>query len=146
MKAISIHQPWASFIECGLKDLENRPRLTHIRGWVLMHASKAYDDTAFPFVFAALKKPLHPLLRARFLHAKRIASLGRLSYAYKAGGIIGAMRIDDCITASSNPWFIGPYAYVIGARVQLPFFPCAGKQGWFNVDLPPEMEALIPKP
>jgi hypothetical protein len=52
------------------------------------------------------------------------------------GGIIGAMRIDDCVTADASPWFTGPYGFVIGAAVQLPFLPVSGKQGFFNVPLP----------
>ncbi|MDO4288043.1 MAG: ASCH domain-containing protein [Eubacterium sp.] len=40
MKAISIHQPWASWVVQGKKQYETRPRKTNIRGVVAIHAAK----------------------------------------------------------------------------------------------------------
>lgn len=40
MKAISLHQPWASAVAIGLKKYETRSRLTHVRGRIALHAAK----------------------------------------------------------------------------------------------------------
>lgn len=40
MKALTIHQPWASLIITGAKALENRRWRTKYRGPLLIHASK----------------------------------------------------------------------------------------------------------
>lgn len=40
MKAISLWQPWASLWVAGIKKHETRPRQTHYRGSLLVHAAK----------------------------------------------------------------------------------------------------------
>lgn len=45
MKAISLHQPWATAMALGLKKIETRGRLTHVRGQLVIHAaSRASGD------------------------------------------------------------------------------------------------------
>ena len=39
MKVLSVKQPWAYLLVSGIKDIENRPRRTHFRGRILIHAS-----------------------------------------------------------------------------------------------------------
>ena len=140
MKAITIKPPWAALIIDGGKDIENRTRRTNVRGWVLVHAGLRMDQPGMVLDFcegfgvfddaAKASKARDVLLRER----------------HSCGGIIGAMHITDCVDDSPSPWFCGPFGYVIDRVVPLPFFPCRGQQGWFNVDLPAEMEAMIPKP
>jgi len=38
MKAITIHQPWASLIACGVKQIETRSWATKYRGKIAIHA------------------------------------------------------------------------------------------------------------
>jgi hypothetical protein len=45
-KALSIRQPWASLIVCGLKTVEIRTWSTAYRGLLYIHASKSQDDIA----------------------------------------------------------------------------------------------------
>ncbi|MBR9800570.1 ASCH domain-containing protein [bacterium] len=40
MKALTVSQPWASLIVSGEKFVENRTRVTHYRGTILIHAGK----------------------------------------------------------------------------------------------------------
>lgn len=134
MKAITIKQPWASLIVEAGKDIENRSRRTHIRGWVLVHAA---------LTWCPMELEAYQLCRDRGLLNDVSKVLGEKNR--QCGGIIGAMRIADCVEASDSPWFTGPFGWVIDRVVKLPFFPCKGAQGWFNVELPAEMEALIPK-
>jgi activating signal cointegrator 1 len=45
-KALSVRQPWASLIVCGLKTVEIRRWSTTYRGRLYIHASKSQDDIA----------------------------------------------------------------------------------------------------
>jgi hypothetical protein len=46
MKVISVRQPWAwcIFHARPIKDIENRPRRSHYRGELIIHASQARPD------------------------------------------------------------------------------------------------------
>lgn len=44
MKALTLHQPYAYLIGLGVKPFETRPRRTHIRGLVAIHASEIQAD------------------------------------------------------------------------------------------------------
>jgi len=139
MKALTIKQPWASLIIEGGKDVENRTRRTNLRGWVLVHAGMKQDDPAMVKEWGIEVD----CFTQDNEHAINAVLERESPYL---GGIIGAMHIADCVEGSPSPWFCGPFGYVIDRVVALPFLPCRGHQGWFNVDLPAEMEALIPKP
>ncbi|HRJ61474.1 MAG TPA: ASCH domain-containing protein [Azospirillaceae bacterium] len=104
MKALSIRQPWCHHILYDGKDVENRSWSTSFRGKVLIHASKTPENADF-----CLKRNL-PL-----------------------GGIVGIMEIIDCVTAMDSDWFCGPYGFVIGRSRPLPFVPCGGRLGFFDV-------------
>lgn len=144
MRAITIQQPWASLVIDGPKRIENRLRRTHIRDWVLVHAGASWS--------AARDLRVFEFCRHNGLLTEDVSAVLRSSP--QLGGIIGAMHIADCKSDAdqlggypvNSPWFIGPYAWVIDRVVKLPFIPCKGMQGWFNVELPPEIKALIPKP
>lgn len=138
MKAITIKQPWASLIVEAGKDIENRSRRTHVRGWVLVHAGLKRDDSTTR-ARVGIELDCYTPDNERAINAV----LDRENPYH--GGIVGAMHISDCVDESASPWFFGPFGWVIDRVVKLPFLPCQGKQGWFNVELPPEMEALIPK-
>jgi len=43
LKALTIHQPWATLIAIGAKRFETRPWLTKYRGPIAIHASKCKD-------------------------------------------------------------------------------------------------------
>jgi activating signal cointegrator 1 len=45
-KALSVRQPWASLIVCGLKTIEVRSWSTSYRGPLYIHAAKSLDEMA----------------------------------------------------------------------------------------------------
>ena len=100
MKAMSVQQPWAWLIATGHKDIENRTWRSDVRGWVLLHAGKAMQLDVWP---ALAEQMPHIKLPSQFDMPR--------------GAIIGAMRIDDCVTESASLWFGGPVGFVIGAAV-----------------------------
>lgn len=125
MKAISIRQPWPWFILCGFewaKDVENRDwkHKCHERGNRLIHASKRMTvkefDQACEFALLAGATML-----PKFDELKR-------------GGIVGMFNITGHVRLSASPWFVGPTALTFTDAYPMPFHPCAGQLGFFEVD------------
>lgn len=107
IKALSIKQPYPHHIFHDGKDVENRDWPTRGRGWVIVHAgvSKTELDMDDPH-----------------------------EAAMPRGGIVGMMKIVDCVEKMDSRWFFGRYGFVIGAAYPLPLIPCKGQLGFF---LPP---------
>ncbi|HZK68112.1 MAG TPA: hypothetical protein VFC36_00790 [Paludibacter sp.] len=89
-KAISIKQPWSSFIALGYKDIENRTWKTNFRGRVLIHVGA--------------DKKLHPNLTRDQCDKlyKYFTGIGTQPKQYSA--IIGSVEIVDCIQNSPSIW------------------------------------------
>lgn len=120
-------QPWAWLIVNGYKDIENRdwkpwnPGLK-FRGRVLIHAGKKIDkDTGFGDLVLAGRHPITG------------EPLPDVVSSFETGGIVGAATIVDVVTESESPWFYGTYGLVIKDARPLPFVPCKGQLGFFNV-------------
>ncbi|WP_213761748.1 ASCH domain-containing protein [Caballeronia sp. dw_19] len=118
MKALSVRQPYAWLIVNGHKDIENRDWATNFRGRVLIHAGLTYpkrDHRADAEIYDA-----------RFGNYPERETM--------LGGIVGVATITGCVTASDSEWFFGPYGFTLIDAKPLPFVPCKGKLGFFNVD------------
>jgi hypothetical protein len=131
MKAISIRQPWAWLIIEGYKPIENRNWPTNFRGDIQIHAAKGctqqeYDDAV------AFVRSFNPAI------ASRIPSLDKL----EKGGIIGIVRITDCVSQSQSPWFVGKFGFVMTRPYPVPFRPMRGMLGIFNVNTQGEPEEI----
>lgn len=113
MKTISIMQPWAWAIIQG-KPVENRDWYTAVRGPVLMHTGKKYNDSAVSFI-------------ENLLGTKVPDNLPR-------GGIVGRFEIVDCVKKYDSPWFFGKFGFVLKNAIELPFMPCRGQLGFFEVE------------
>ena len=116
MRTLSIRQPWAGLIVAGIKDIENRSWSTSYRGPILIHAGKA-------------KPPADWLEEIEEEHGIVIPRM-------EFGGIIGTAEIVDCVTSHPSPWFCGPFGFVLANPRPLPFLPCKGALGFFNVEFP----------
>jgi len=131
MKAISIRQPWSWLIINGWKPVENRTWETKFRGDIQIHAAKGctqaeYDD-AVAFV-RGFDKVL----------AAGIPPLNRL----EKGGIIGIVRITDCVRRHPSPFFVGPWGFVMEKPYPLPFKAMRGMLGIFNTNAQGEPEEV----
>ncbi len=111
MKALSIKQPWAWLICKGFKDIENRTWHTNFLGKVLIHTGKIPDNVP----------------------QGEINGIS-LPGLYNFGGIVGIAEIIACVKDSDSPWFNGPYGFVLKNARPLPFMPCRGQLGFFEVD------------
>lgn len=116
--ALTIRQPWAWLVVNGHKDVENRPWRTSHRGPLAIHAaSRAMDDDAD--------------VRAWVLDRFGIeipAELPRSS-------VVGVANVIDVVTASSSPWFFGPFGFVLRDARPCEPLHASGRLGLFR--LPP---------
>lgn len=122
--ALSIRQPWAFAILNLGKDVENRTWSTEFRGRVLVHGSKTCTQQEYLDAKEFILDAIEPKYRG----------VGIVFPGWKnmqQGGIIGEAEIVDCVSASSSPWFVGPFGFVLRNVKPLPFTPCAGRLGFF---------------
>lgn len=117
---LSIQQPWAWAIfsqpperpaQIPPKDVENRTWFTPVRGWIQIHASKRYDERGARWIYEefGIRHPDLPL-----------------------GGIVGCVRLVNCVRLSASPWFCGPWGFVLADPYPLPFRPCPGQLKFFE--------------
>lgn len=118
--ALSIRQPWAWLIIHAGKDIENRTWRTSFRGKCLIHAGKGCTkeewEDAFEFaqdIRPGLMMPTIPML--------------------ERGGIVGEVEIIGCMIKHPSRWFCGPYGFLLANAKPLPFSPCRGALGFFEV-------------
>ena len=141
MKALSIRQPWAfmivrpdlvgtverasAFAAGEIKDIENRTWPTNFRGRVLIHASKGMTrdewDDAWYFYANIFDSPETEFMKRLTFHN------------IERGGIVGSVEIVDCVTRYDSSWFMGIYGFVLRNPIVLPFRPCRGALGFFDV-------------
>lgn len=105
VKALSIKQPYPHHIFHDGKDVENRDWPTRGRGWTIVHAGKKDDEDR-----ELVREKQMPL-----------------------GGVVGMMRIVDCVEQMDSEWFFGRYGFVIGEAFPLPFVPAKGALGFFKL-------------
>jgi len=120
MMALSIRQPWTSLIFKAGKDIENRCWPTRYRGRMLIHAAKGCTRDE---------------LKGALDFAEDVSGV-RYSVDLKTiprGGIVGSVEVVGCVRASTSPWFVGEYGFVLRDPQVLPFRPWKGQLGFFDV-------------
>jgi len=114
-KALTIHQPWASLITAGIKDVENRRWVTGHRGPLWIHAGKATDHS-------------RPAVEARRLMGEP---------DLPAGAVIGWVTVSDVVVRhETSPWAEdGYWHWVLTDPHPLPEpIPYRGAQGLWNLN------------
>lgn len=129
MKAISIRQPWAWLIVHAGKDIENREWPTSTRGRIAIHAGKTMTKADYE-ACVLFCRSLPPFTLPADFEFPTFEELKQ-----QCGGLVGAMRITDCVNQSPSPWFCGPYGFVIESAMSIPFLPFKGSLGFFHVGL-----------
>jgi hypothetical protein len=132
MKALSIRQPWAWAIIHAGKDIENRSWSTKFRGRFLVHAAKGMTRDEYEVC-------LHYCHHVGAIHPFPTGLVMPAFDEFPRGGIIGSVELIDCVEGTifnKNPWFFGPYGFVLADAQSLPFMPLKGKLGFFDVEMP----------
>lgn len=122
MKVLSIRQPWAALIfagKPGWKNVENREWPTKGRGWIYIHAAKTKVSDS------EAKEAYAMAYRAGLWYPPTDDQI-------RTGGIIGMVRVIDCVRRHSSTWFAGPWGWVLSRPYPLPFEPCAGQPGLWD--------------
>lgn len=115
IKAISLHQPWASYIADGLKTIETRTRPTSVRGELLICSTKKRDKG-------------------------RPKSFRQLPYG-KAVAIVelyGCRRMKKAdAEAAMCPWSVDRWSWLLKniRAIETPF-DVKGSQGFYYVEMP----------
>lgn len=111
-KALTIHQPWASLIMAGIKDIENRRWSTKHRGPLWVHAGRATDSTASA------------------TGARRLLDTDDLP----AGMVLGLVTVTDVVQHHPSQWAEHGYWHWILAdpRPLAEPIPFRGSQGLWN--------------
>ena len=121
MRTLSVRQPWASFFFVNhplAKDVENRQWWTRERGWIQIHAAKNMTKREYE--------------EARdFAWSVGMTAVPRMEDLH-LGGIIGSVRLVDCVKRSRSKWFTGPFGFVFTDAYPIPFVPCKGQLGFFE--------------
>jgi hypothetical protein len=97
MKAITLHQPWASLVAVGAKRIETRAWSTSYRGPLAIHAGKAPASGNFR-AWRRMREPFAGPLRA----AGYVNSRGHVDLALLPRGCIVATctLVDVCVTCA----------------------------------------------
>ena len=153
--ALSVRQPWTTLILRGapifvaadnengtqrveysgrviLKNIENRSRPLPekmIGERVMIHAGLRFDPNALEWL---MESRLVGMMTALMMHSNDKKIIPR-------GAIVGEATLAGCVTESDNPWFTGPYGWLLEDAVayETPI-PCKGRLGFWT---PPEMAA-----
>lgn len=135
MKVLSVKQPWAYLLVSGIKDIENRPRRTHFRGRILIHASAKAD---------VKREDFHTLLTTsqwNYLSVVESLKMVGSNFIYEPSAIIGSVEIVDCVENHPSIWAVeGQYHYVTANPIlfDTPITGVKGQLGLWNYELEPE--------
>lgn len=134
MKAISIRQPWAHLIVCGLKKYETRTWNTNHRGLTLIHASKKIDEDAMRNL-----QVLAWLKNMESLSAALNSSRSQITGAIIGLGVVNdsrPMTEDDQLGALCGI-YPRAHVHVFTSAMGIVPIPCKGQLNYYNVDLEP---------
>lgn len=143
MKAITLHEPWATLVAIGAKKIETRGWATRYRGPLAIHASRSrqawHINVAWQEPFFTALRPIHRKLED-----------GRIGFCFPFGCVIAICRLIDCvlITPKNVPpdpersfgdYTPGRYAWVLKDIKPLPEpVPVKGRQGLWEWNKLPE--------
>jgi hypothetical protein len=133
MKVITLWDPWASFVICGLKTVETRSWDTKYRGWLGIHVAKQIPRHVLKLCNS---EPLYTWIKRMNIPVQS-APKGVLL------GKVQLLKTSRIINESDFPWFErqfgdytpGRYAWIFGSvvRYRNPI-PVRGYQGLWEFD------------
>lgn len=124
---LTIIQPWAAAIAHGPKRIENRkwkPTNRVLGEFLAIHAGKQVDTS---------------MNTEHFIWDKQECTFGKDAIVTSA--IIAVAVIDGFVKESPDPWFFGPWGWVLRDVVAIEPVPCSGKQGLWT--LPPHVYEAV---
>ena len=134
MKALSLHQPWASLVALGEKTWETRSWQTQYRGPLAIHASLSHagDDlivgSVEPFASALAR---HGIARTLELPRGCVLAICVLEEVHEIDHAFASNFSDQEI--AFGDWAAGRFAWMLGdvTRLAVPI-PARGRQGLWD--------------
>ena len=122
MRAITIHEPYATAIVTGVKRYETRPRRTNIRGLVAIHAG--LKRTSLDFSKANI------YLKPEYLAYGAVVGFAEIADCVPVEEIRGNLSDVELAMGDYSP---GRFAWVLKNPIMLlTIVPAKGKQGWWQ--------------
>lgn len=133
MKALTLHQPWASAIAAGLKHYETRPRRLKYRGPIAIHAGKKYVNQD---ILSGIRSNLP------FSHKHHWPAVFPYGMVVAMADMTDCLEMDEELIASMSPlelllgdWQPGRFAYKLeNVRALDQPVEVSGAQGLWNLD------------
>jgi hypothetical protein len=134
VKAITLKHPWPWAVAVLGKRIENRkwlpsPRQLKVDDYLAIHGGK------WPTSGSDLDDVMCEATDLAFAHRDKLPGGNpTLLDVAKFSGIVAVCRFGGAVTDSPNPWFEGPYGWVLGSVVVLPRpVICKGAQGLWDI-------------
>lgn len=105
MKALTLYQPWASLIACGVKTIETRSWATNYRGLIAIHAAKTVPPRWWP--------------QGNALFDRFKDDLRKVGVLVEQGGAMDLQLPYGAIVAVAELWACGEYNPTVG-MIELP--------------------------
>lgn len=128
MRALTLWQPWAWAMGCGLKKIENRP--WEPPAWMInvhfaLHAGLKYDRPSADALWGLLDFPAEPVPPR-----KAEAVLGAVIAVTRLVAVVTTREAAERIGGENQGrFFFGPFGWVVSATYLLPEpVPCRGYQ------------------
>ena len=152
MRAITLHQPWASLIALGIKSVETRSWVTGYRGQLAIHAAKRpikqseLDAIAYAYKCQlAICAANRPIERCKIKMISQLSSTWLDEIAYPLGCVVAVCDVADCIGITPQlisqqlpaelvvgNWESGRYAWLLSNVQPIRAVPASGKQGFWD--------------
>lgn len=100
MKAITIHQPWASLVACGAKKIETRSWPTSYRGPIAIHAGAKWEMYRRELTY---REPFHSALWPNMTKEELALNGYGRTQLLPVGAVIAIADLVDCI-AMTDEW------------------------------------------
>ncbi len=113
---LTVRQPWADLILCGIQDVENRSWSTKFRGRLLIHGAKTVEWHVVDYL------------------TKEHGFVFPQGYRPRTGAILGSVEVTDCVTDHQSRFFQGPFGLALSdpRHFERPV-TYRGRLGIFNV-------------
>lgn len=120
MKAISLHEPWASAIRDGVKKIETRHWSTRYRGELAIHAAKTVDRSIY--------YPAASLSPGCFVCIVTLEDCLEMTEAW--------IKTVDQLERSWGDYYPGRFAWIFSRCIPInPAIPARGYRRLWNVEL-----------
>lgn len=146
MKAITIHQPWASLIAHGHKRYETRSWRTHYRGPIAIHASQRTDRQAVLDVareYPHIWREISPLPKGCIVAVADLVDCLKSVDTWTDGYELEGRHLIYAPEYEFGDFTPGRYAWELSNVRLIEPIPAKGRQGLWNWNPPEDWKCVV---